>query len=72
VNDLGLQPGDEVKCLHCDEWHRVEHTSSQAALITEVVRGMLYFYCPAKRAKYFAGNVGAQGKLERRRTKGGM
>lgn len=65
----GLQPGDEVKCPHCHEWHRVDFTKNREAIRVESVRQMLYFFCGKARTPgiYYAGAQGTEGKLERRR-----
>jgi hypothetical protein len=62
--DPGLQPGDEVRCPTCRQWHAVYRRESDAVNKAHpYAQQMLYFTCRA--GEYFAGP-----KLERR-TKGG-
>ena len=47
-----LQPGDELRCPHCRQWHRVvaQHTTG-----TEYTLRMLYFVC--RQGHYYAGQM---------------
>lgn len=51
--DAPLQPGDELRCPHCPQWHVV---ITQHATGTEYTRRMLYFAC--RQGHYYAGQIG--------------
>ena len=60
-----LQPGDEIKCQHCGQWHPVvtQHTTG-----TPYTVSMLYWKCA--KGMYFAGSRGHVSRHQTRRPGG--
>lgn len=52
--ERALEPGDEIRCLHCRRWHPVYQPHTEGTVATLL---MLYFDCRGLR--YFAGFVGS-------------
>jgi hypothetical protein len=53
------QPGDELQCPHCRQWHVVDrpyadHSTAESA--------HLYVTCPLTKGRYFVGAVGSKSR----------
>src|SRR5262245_4220077 len=60
---IPLAPGVEVRCPHCDAWHRVHPAATEG---TEETRSMVFFLC--RGGRYFAGSLGYPSQFQTRRT----
>jgi hypothetical protein len=53
-----LEPGDEIRCLHCGRWHPVHYRP--AASETPDSPRMLFWECGGQ--QYYAGPVGSESR----------
>ncbi len=61
--DVVLQPGDELHCPHCHQWHVIVRSHDVG---TDYTRRMLYWDCRGQR--YYAGQIGFQSRYDVRRS----
>ena len=55
IEPIRLEPGDEVRCPQCRQWHPVEDPHSEG---TPYTLDMLYWECA--KGMYFAGSRGTR------------
>lgn len=65
----GLEAGDEIQCLHCRQWHVVEHTKNAHNIAVDAVKEMLYVFCPKQLYTYYVGSVGKPSRWPMRKKR---